>query len=172
MLPLRPFKEHNDPIGLEGDIKLIDGHNLHIEFRLVDPQQLVFDSLAPHSERDLFRANELWHSTCFEAFWGVPGENGYWELNLSASQSKWNLYRFNEYRKPFPPEESRDFEVKKLAATKHSLTCQLSSAKKFSALEASLCVILRTSGTTHYYATNHAGAEADYHLRKSFTLQI
>lgn len=172
MHPLRPFTAHDEPFGVEGKIELLDSQNLKLEFRLVDPQRLVLDSLVPHSERDLFRADGLWHTTCFEAFWGVPGTPGYWELNLSPTQPKWNLYKFSGYRKPSPPQESDDFSVTKLDVTPASLACFLRGKEKMKTLEASLCVILRTSKTTHFYSTNHAGKQADYHVRESFTLKL
>lgn len=153
-------------------IELLGGKDLQLEFRLGDPSKLVLDSLRSHAGTEAFRADGLWNSTCFEAFWGIPGDLGYWELNLAASQPKWNLYRFSNYRQPAPPEESRDFELINWEATSTSLVCLLRGKEKLPALEASLCVILRTAQATHFYSSNHAGAEPDYHLRKSFTLHL
>ncbi|MGE3262251.1 MAG: hypothetical protein AB7K68_10770 [Bacteriovoracia bacterium] len=172
MQPLFPFHAHSEPIGVEGKIELTGLQNLTLKFQLADPRHLVLDSLAIHTERDLFRADGLWHTTCFEAFWGIPGEAGYWELNLSPTQPKWNLYKFSDYRKPAPPQESGDFRIAKLEVNPSSLTCHLTSKNKLDALEASLCVILRTSQATHFYSTNHAGQQPDYHLRESFTLKL
>jgi hypothetical protein len=44
------------------------------------------------------RADELWKSTCFEAFLRAPGAEAYVELNFSPS-SEWAVYRFDGYRR-------------------------------------------------------------------------
>jgi hypothetical protein len=172
MEKLLPFTEHHEPIELSGKIELIQGHNIQIECRLTDSKNLILDSLTSHDKSSPFRANELWNTTCFEAFWAIPGEPGYWELNLSASQPKWNLYYFENYRKPQPPVENYDFEIMNWESSPTSLVVLLKGQKKIPTLDASLCVILRTNATTHFYSTNHAGADANYHLRKSFTLKL
>lgn len=43
------------------------------------------------------RKDELWTTTCFEAFLAAPGEQRYWEVNLAAN-GDWALYRFDRYR--------------------------------------------------------------------------
>lgn len=172
MQALQPFTAHAEPIGITGKIELVGSTSLQLEFRLSDPERRVLDSLRPHLGTDAFRADVLWHTTCFEAFWGIPGEPGYWELNLAASQPKWNLYRFENYRQPQPPQESRDYELTNWEVTPTSMLCLLKGKQPTPALEASLCVIARTGQGTHFYSTSHAGAEADYHLRKSFTLKL
>src|SRR5438045_24619 len=42
------------------------------------------------------RADDLWRTTCFEAFLGT-GDGGYYELNFSPS-TEWAVYRFDGYR--------------------------------------------------------------------------
>ena len=43
------------------------------------------------------RKDELWTTTCFEAFIAAPGDQRYWEVNLAAN-GDWALYRFDGYR--------------------------------------------------------------------------
>ena len=43
------------------------------------------------------RRDELWTTTCFEAFLAVPGEKRYWEINLAAN-GDWAVYSFDSYR--------------------------------------------------------------------------
>ena len=43
------------------------------------------------------RRDNLWTTTCFEAFIAAPGEQGYWEVNL-APNGDWAVYRFDQYR--------------------------------------------------------------------------
>ena len=44
------------------------------------------------------RRDELWTTTCFEAFLAPPGQSIYWEINLSAN-GDWAVYRFDDYRR-------------------------------------------------------------------------
>ena len=43
------------------------------------------------------RRDDLWTTTCFEAFLAAPGEQRYWEVNL-APNGDWAVYRFDHYR--------------------------------------------------------------------------
>ena len=43
------------------------------------------------------RKDDLWTTTCFEAFLAAPGEQRYWEVNLAAN-GDWAIYRFDDYR--------------------------------------------------------------------------
>src|SRR5262249_9406992 len=79
------------------------GREFHFQFEINDPDAKVQDSLHDGSWSTWEREDELWRTTCLEAFWGVPGESGYWEINLSPAQERWNLYWFDRYREPQPP---------------------------------------------------------------------
>lgn len=48
------------------------------------------------------RRDELWRTTCFEAFLRVEGEPDYYEFNFAPSKD-WNAYRFNGYREGMRP---------------------------------------------------------------------
>ncbi|HEY8278611.1 MAG TPA: hypothetical protein VIH99_03240 [Bdellovibrionota bacterium] len=159
-------------MGLSGEISL-ETHSLELRFRLSDPQSLVQDSLQAgmFSGTELQRADGLWQTTCLEAFWALPGEKAYWELNLSPSGKKWALYRFTDYRQPSPPAPSADFTVERLAITADTLYCKLTGKKELVEIDASLCGVVRTAKATYYYSTRHAGAKPDFHLRNSFSLR-
>ena len=43
------------------------------------------------------RRDDLWTTTCFEAFLAAPGGQRYWEVNL-APNGDWAVYRFDRYR--------------------------------------------------------------------------
>ena len=59
---------------------------------LVVPGGLIDGPQAAGQRRD-----ELWTTTCFEAFLAIPDQPGYWEINL-APNGDWALYRFEGYR--------------------------------------------------------------------------
>ncbi len=169
---LRPFAPMTETISLKGELALNSGQ-LRLQFMLDDPAWALQD--APKARvwpsHELERANGLWKTTCFEAFFGEEGSESYWELNLSGS-GKWNLYRFNAYRSPQPPTPSNDFTILELRTNPGGLHCLLRPNVKLERLEASLCAVLRTVSGTNYLALRHAGAKADFHLRNSFCLKV
>lgn len=174
MTSLMPFSPISEPLGAEGEITWKSG-GLELMFRLEDPRCLLRDGPAPARKRflpqELRREDGLWKTTCFEAFFGRPGEEGYWELNLGA-KGAWNLYRFDSYRSPQPPRPNDDFAISWLEAGQGILACRLDPRAEPSTLEASLCMVARVDKGTHYLAARHAGAKPDFHLRESFTLRL
>jgi hypothetical protein len=155
------------PVRVWADLKT--GLEWKLTFMLEDAMGSALDSLVPGKWPSWQRGDELWKTTCLEAFWGVPDQTAYWELNLSPSQQLWNLYHFEDYRKPQPPQRSEDFELKDISATLEKLTCVLIPKVTLPKVEASLSAIVRGSQNTHYFALKHAGTKADFHLRASFT---
>lgn len=166
MLTLRPFT----PLSLEVRAAIqFDPGVVRLHFELGGDLAKVRDSLVPGSWSTLTRADELWRTTCFEAFWGRPGEPGYWELNVAPSGGRWNLYGFDDYRLPQPPRASRDFDMLAIETTGTTLDCRL-RAEVDGPFEASLCAVVRTDAGPTYFATHHAGAKADFHDRRSFVV--
>lgn len=168
MKALKPFSPVKN-IEVEGTMR-VQGRQIVIEFALKDPQGEVEDSLKEGRWKSWERADDLWKSTCFEAFFGVPGEAGYWELNLSPAKARWNLYSFDDYRHPQPPTPSHDLELSMIIATKDSLKCELNAKVPIDHLEASLTAVIRTESGVNYFALTHAGQKPDFHIRKSFLL--
>ena len=170
MIHLVPFKAHTNEVKVEAEfVAYPDG--LVIGFALNDSHSLIQDGLVPGDfcENDLRRANGLWQTTCLEAFWGIKGQKGYWELNLSAARPEWNLYRFDSPRFPTPPRPSVDFTLTSLRRTSDSLLCALKTSLKLTNLEKSLCAVVRVQSTTHYYSERHVGSQADFHNRRAWS---
>jgi hypothetical protein len=169
MTLLTPFSSAS--MRLYGEVS-VRGMEMHLRFKLDDPQKSVLDSFVPGKWRgeEVRRSDGLWKTTCLEAFWGVPGQPGYWELNFAASSPQWNLYRFNEYREPQPPAPSSDYELLELSVGEDSLACSLRGQQAYPTLEANLCAVLRTREALHYFAAAHAATKPDFHDRKSFRL--
>jgi len=172
MEKLKPFGPIDEKISLEGELFRAQD-KLRLRFHIDDPSRVLLDGPAAKTWKteELCRADGLWKTTCFEAFWGIPGDEGYWELNLSGS-GQWNLYRFESYRQPLPPKTSHDFSVESFITTKNSLYCLLSAAEPVGQIQASLCAVVRTPLSMHYFSTMHCGPKPDFHLRNSFSLQL
>ena len=157
------------PVKVQAELSI--GPVWRLRFLLMDPEGLVIDSLKAGRWDSWGRADELWKTTCFEAFWSLPGSRRYWELNLSPARRQWNLYAFESYREPQPPSRSKDFDLSDIVVTDNSLECRLCPRIEISALEASLTAIIRTANQTHFFAAKHAGPKADFHRRESFVLK-
>lgn len=172
MNPLTPFAAHGLPVSVNASIRFSE-RDIFLHFSVHDPGHRLHDSLTPGewTGTDLRRADGLWQTTCLEAFWGEPGKTSYWELNLSAAKPEWNLYRFEDYRQPQPPQACEDFALAHLRRTASELHCRLISPQLLPPMEASLCAVLKTAGGTIYCAARHAGPKADFHDRGSFILR-
>lgn len=166
MKTLLPFSPNNHNIHFEGEITKQD-HLILLRFSLTDPAHKVKDSLVPGQWKNWPRADELWKTTCFEAFIAATGKENYWEVNLSPAKQKWNLYSFEEYRKPQPPRVSADFEILEIEASRETLACTLKSKIELPEdLEANLTAVIRTQEGISYYALRHAPVKPDFHYRE------
>ena len=145
---------------------------LVFEFRMEDPESRLLDIGAEGKWSTWPRGDDLWRTTCCEAFWGTPGQPGYFELNLSPHQKRWNLYRFDEYRKPQPPCRDESFSIAAIEAGHDFLRCQLLSESVLRPVEMSLTVVAKHAAGVAYFALRHAGSKADFHLRSSFVLEV
>lgn len=115
------------------------------------------------------RADELWRTTCFEAF--VEADDGYVEFNLSPS-GRWASYRFDA-----PRQGMRD-------AVETPTAPEMDAASDVVALETRLtlprgarrlglsAVIEATDGTISYWALAHPSDKPDFHHPDSFVLEL
>lgn len=123
------------------------------------------------------RADELWRTTCFEAF--VSGSNTpvYYEFNLSPS-SQWAAYRFNGYRDGMTPQEGVELDGvtpsasswrMSLFAVLHLDRLDLAATPWRLAISA---VMEETSGPMSYWALAHPSDKPDFHHPDSFVLEL
>jgi hypothetical protein len=120
------------------------------------------------------RADNLWTTTCFEAFIGPESNSSYREFNFSPS-SQWAAYDFLDYRSgmvqaalPAPPEiELRRQADRLVVAVK--LALDLPEEPYRLALSA---VIEEADGRKSYWAVSHSGDSPDFHRRDCFTLKL
>ncbi len=174
VIPLRAFDPAAAPpsLALTGEFDILKEGQLRLRFNLNDTMGVLVDAprAREFSPADFQRADGLWQSTCFEAFWSAPGEPGYFEVNIAAD-GRWNLYRFDDYRTPQPPMAAQDFELIQLETRPGFVEATLSTRLPARAWEVSLCAVLRTrEAGPFYFSTHHSGPKPDFHRRDSFNL--
>lgn len=123
------------------------------------------------------RKHDLWKTTCFEFFLGVPDASQYWEFNVSPS-GDWNVYRFEQYRTGMQEETalaSRLFRVER-KSNELSLIAGFdisSIVQPNQPLDVGITAVIQlVDRSLSYWAIEHCGIEADFHLRDSFALKI
>ncbi|MCC5601760.1 DOMON-like domain-containing protein [Nostoc favosum] len=151
-----------------------NGNKLAIRYMLEgDLKEIV---IAPPSNTPS-RKHELWQDTCFEFFVGIKDSQRYWEFNLSPG-GYWNVYRFDGYRQGMQEEtafENLPFNVQN-QADGLILVLDVDLDKIISVKQAIkvgiTTVIKHRDDEVTYWALTHRSAEADFHLRDSFILEL
>ena len=123
------------------------------------------------------RADELWRTTCFEAFIARPG-GGYVEINLSPS-GLYAVYGFSGYREgmvPLAGVETRG-RVREHGEGRLMLTTTLDLDRLGLPIDqpwriALSTVIETTDGAISYWALVHPSDKPDFHHPDSFVLEL
>lgn len=132
--------------------------------------------LLPESVRPS-RADELWRTTCFEAFIKKPG-GGYGELNI-APTGQWAAYEFTGYREGMrghPGVEKRDSrreqdETRFSLAGTFDLDRMIGDQPRPWRMGLS-AVIEDIDGGISYWALAHPPGKPDFHHPDSFALTL
>lgn len=146
------------------------------EFRLEDCR---VDALKIPAAQPPGPADGLWRHTCFEAFLGIPGEDGYREFNFSPS-GQWAAYAFRAWR-----ERIADFRAGAepqlrcarrddgLTLTAHVPPALLPAVPAGTELPVGLAAVIeRANGQHEYWAVRHVAAQPDFHARETFALRL
>lgn len=172
---LQPFPTDNPlpEIEIIGEIDRQD-HLLSIEYQLRGDLQAV--EIPPIAVQPT-RKHDLWETTCFEFFLGIPGASDYWEFNLSPA-GDWNVFHLDDYRQGLQPElafTSLPFTLDR-QANLLSLALEVDLGKIIAVkqpLEVSVTAVIKpVRGEMNYWALTHCGSIADFHQRNSFTIEI
>ena len=120
------------------------------------------------------RTNNLWKTTCFEAFLAPAQFTAYRELNFSPS-SQWAAYDFSSYRSdmvqaalPAAP-EIRVEKSADLLTIDVLLSIDIPLEPCLVGLAA---VIEETGGNKSYWALSHSSSAPDFHRRDCFALEL
>ncbi len=172
---LKPFPSKDPLPGIEitGNISR-HSNTFSISYRLSGSLSEV---MIPALAGKKIRKHGLWKETCFEIFLCLKDSEQYWEFNLSPS-GHWNIYRFKSYRQGMQEEPaftSLPFSVDRQPDVlriilKVDLDKSLPSDQ---ALSAGISAVVKTMDSRiTYWALTHTGAQADFHLRDSFILEL
>lgn len=120
-----------------------------------------------------WRADELWRTTCFEAFFRADGDDAYREWNF-APKGNWAAYDFTGYRENMtnadvgsPPyiRMEDNFTWWTVGAT-----IAVEAAKNW---ELGLSAVLEEKdGAKSYWALAHPSEKPDFHARGCFTARL
>ena len=169
---LIPFAKDTAPaIKITGEIQRQD-NQLAIEYQLAQKSAII----VPHKADLPLRQLDLWSHTCCEFFLGLKDDSKYWEFNLSPA-GHWNVFRFLDYRQNMTQETAFDtlpFRVLQDNYLQVSLQIELNKIiKPEQSLEIGVTAVIEDrENQLSYWALNHPGKEADFHLRDSFAIAL
>lgn len=133
----------------------------------------IGDVIIPASAPPL-RTDNLWKTTCFEAFLKPEEETGYREFNFSPS-GQWAAYEFDSHRTgmtraglPAPPEIELILAPNRLEL-RVALSIDLPREPYRLGLSA---VIDERIGIKSLWALSHKGSVPDFHRADCFTLEL
>lgn len=120
------------------------------------------------------RGEDLWKTTCFEAFVKPAGGSAYTELNASPS-GRWASYQFDDYRAGMIDAEAVTPGPLDLGGSDRRLMLKTT----FEGLPAEAdwllnvtAVIETTDGEKSYWALAHAPGKPDFHHNDGFVLDL
>lgn len=119
------------------------------------------------------RADELWRTTCFEAFLREAGRESYREWNFAPS-GDWAAYDFSDYRDGM---ENADVASEPYLRTEDNFTWWALGATI--AVESEMdwqlglsAVLEEKDGTKSYWALAHPDGKPDFHEPGCFTAKL
>ena len=174
LIPFSPTLETTQAgIVLVGESRL-QGSSLVLTFHLSARDPNFLKALVPSAQEvGGLRRDELWKTTCFEAFIAKPGSEGYVEFNGTLN-GEWNLYEFDSYRSGMRPVVLGETSPPKLIKREiHDQEWRLSFEIPLALLKGEvgplgMTAVLKRGEEITYWALKHAGAKPDFHLRESF----
>lgn len=177
-VPLVPFRSSESKISIEAGVaRSRNGIQLSFSCSGLEPEIVAGAKLGKSLAEAGDRADKLWETTCFEAYFAPMGRDEYWEFNLSP-QAKWNLYRFSGERMGMRREESISQVNIEFSLINSTLQVQAEfrmprKISPMSPLEIGLTAIIgRDPNEVSYWAIEHLRGKPDFHVRESFRIEL
>ena len=171
---LRPHADFRPEAGLQIDVDVVreDPCRLALNYVVTGATGALHLPDAAKPER----ANELWRSTCFEAFIRAASDGPYYEFNFSPSR-QWAAYAFDAYRsgmRDADPLDTPRIDIRSGTA-RFELQVSLDLARlppASAGWQLGLsAVIEETSGRKSYWALAHPPGKPDFHHADCFALR-
>ena len=170
---LIPFDKSTAPkMAIAGKLQR-QNNQLSVEYKLTETSNIIIPKRASCPQRQL----DLWTHTCCEFFLGLKDASQYWEFNLSPA-GHWNVFRFDSYRQNMEIENVFNTLPFQILQQDNSLLISLNiNLNKIVKPEQNLQVGVTTviednQNQLSYWALNHPGKEADFHLSDSFAIAL
>lgn len=166
MFSLQPFTKLSSAHWVRAELSFFAKDQIEVQFTW--PKEWDFVLSQTLSTQVAERRNELWKTTCFEAFFKDPHSSKYWELNMSP-KGDWNIYAFTDYREPQPPQADYTAKLTRFNFGLGKLTAQLILPQINSNFLISLnCIIEELNGSKAYWALAHQTDKPDFHHFANF----
>ncbi|MBO9667231.1 MAG: DOMON-like domain-containing protein [Bdellovibrio sp.] len=173
MLQLKAFTETNFTklFNFEAQVYVTAPDEVIVEYSLKGPSNHLH--FPPSHEDGMARRDELWKTTCFEAFFSANQntESPYLEINCSPA-GDWNAYSFSSYRQgmtPHPKAEVKLIQVEpEPEAVLFRVRIQCPDLVKFRQMGIT-SVVEFSDGSKSYWSLSHPGPQADFHNKSGFT---
>lgn len=170
-LRCHPLSENGFVEGIAVQVDRAEGERLRVKFTLHGLiNQIHFSQIAQPERMD-----ELWKDTCFEMFWGGPGQGGYFEYNFAPS-GQWAAYAFTGYRQGMTELSCAPPRIDCSKGEKiFEMTVNLDLPEALHDMDAMVgfsAVIADKSGRISYWALAHPPGKPDFHHKDCFALQL
>ncbi|MDG0816084.1 DOMON-like domain-containing protein [Bdellovibrio svalbardensis] len=172
---LKPFAENplTRSISIETTSQKTTPTELILEFTIRgDIGQVCF----AESSLVAARRDELWKHTCLECFFstGLEESAPYFEVNCAPS-GDWNAYAFSSYRQGMTPSQNLGVKLTHRESSENEAFFRISVSGDdlLHARHLGMTAVIEfTDGTRSFFALAHPGPQADFHLKKSFSISL
>lgn len=177
MKTLIPFTATSltENFSVKANLLKTSSQTLFIEFLIHGPIDLISwpSSEAPHPDTSTLlpggRKDELWKSTCLEAFFssGTKNEDPYAEINCSPN-GDWNAYSFQSYREGMMPSSEISVHLTQKKSNEHTAQfwVEIQSTAPLNIHSVGLSMVMEfTTGEKSYWALRHPASVADFHSK-------
>ncbi len=154
--------------GIEVEVGRPHGNQLRLRYAVSG----AIDKVLVPAPADPERTDQLWRSTCFEAFAREGGAKGYDEFNFSPS-TQWAVYRFDGYRTGM---RNADVLAPRVEGGVEGDTYVLHAAFDLPGAApwrlGLSAVIEETDGQKSYWALAHPTGQPDFHHADAFVVEL
>jgi hypothetical protein len=138
----------------------------HVRFKAIGDISAI---IVPELVRSNRHQDDLWKTTCFEAFVKVAGDESYKEFNFAPSTC-WAAYSFSAYRTGMtsaeldPPHLDVDIQQQQLIVSVNVDVSQIARLPQHQPWHIALSAVIEEKiGTKSYWALNHPPGKPDFH---------